>query len=174
MRFASGFCLAAAVLLLAACSGSSAQVDFSRHEQPAAPTVTTSTSAGVLRLAVASVISPLPTSDLYQQLADYLGDKLDRPVELVQGKTYAEINDLVKSGDVTLPRRPPRRQLRFQVAGSSPAAPATDIAVLEGGRGLGSGFWFGAHPWRLKPLLLGQHIREGLGRNRLAEQESLD
>src|SRR3972149_5440125 len=102
MRSASGFFLAAAVLILAACSGSSAQVDFSRHEQPAAPTVTTSTSAGVLRLAVASVLSPLPTSDLYQQLADYLGEKLDRPVELVQGKTYAEINDLGKSGDVTL------------------------------------------------------------------------
>ena len=102
MRSASGLLLAAAVLLLAACSGSSAQVDFSRHEQPAAPTVTTSTSAGALRLAIASVLSPLPTSDLYQQLADYLGEKLDRPVELVQGKTYAEINDLVKSGDVTL------------------------------------------------------------------------
>src|SRR3970040_1369537 len=102
MRFASGFCLAAAVLLLAACSGSSAQGDFSRHDERAAPTVTTSTSAGVLRLAIASVLSPLPTSDLYQQLADYLGRKLDRPVELVQGKTYAEINDLVKSGDVTL------------------------------------------------------------------------
>src|SRR3970040_1621896 len=102
MRFASGFCLAAAVLLLAACSGSSAQVDFSRHEQPAAPTVTTSTSAGALRLAIASVLSPLPTSELYQQLAGYLGDKLERAVELVQGKTYAEINDLVKSGDVTL------------------------------------------------------------------------
>ena len=67
-----------------------------------------------------------------------------------------------------------QRFRRPQVAGSTPAAPATDIAVLEGGRGLSSGFWFGAHPWRLKPLLLGQHIREGLGRNRLTKQESLD
>src|SRR3990170_6874835 len=91
-----------AVLVLSACGGSGAQVDFSRHEQPAAPTVTTSASAGVLRLAIASVLSPVATSDLYGELADYLGDKLDRPVELVQGKTYAEINDLVKSGDVTL------------------------------------------------------------------------
>ena len=31
-----------------------------------------------------------------------MGEKLNTPVELVQGKTYAEINDLVKSGDVTL------------------------------------------------------------------------
>ena len=100
-RLVIGVIAGLAALSLIACSGSSAQVDFSRHEQPAAPTVTTSTS-DVVRLAIASVLSPLPTSDLYQQLADYLGEKLDRPVELVQGKTYAEINDLVKSGDVTL------------------------------------------------------------------------
>ena len=102
VRSASVVFLAAAALILAACSGGSAQVDFSRQEQPTASAVTTPTSAGVVRLAIASVLSPLPTSDLYQQLADYLGEKLDRPVELVQGKTYAEINDLVKSGDVTL------------------------------------------------------------------------
>src|SRR3972149_9874497 len=102
MRSASGFLIAAAVVLLAACSGGSAQVDFSRQEQPTPSAVTTPTSAGVLRLAIASVLSPLPTSDLYQQLADYLGEKLGRTVELVQGKTYAEINDLGKSGDVTL------------------------------------------------------------------------
>ena len=102
MRSASGFLIAAAVLLLAACSGSSAQVDFSRHEQPAASTATTSTSAALPRLAIASVLSPAATSDLYAEPADYLGEKLGRPVELVLGKTYAEINDLVKSGDVTL------------------------------------------------------------------------
>jgi phosphonate transport system substrate-binding protein len=55
-----------------------------------------------MRMAVAPVFSPLPTFTLYQQLADYMGEKLGRPVELVQGKTYAEINDLVKSGDVAL------------------------------------------------------------------------
>ncbi|KKL93098.1 hypothetical protein LCGC14_1878110, partial [marine sediment metagenome] len=31
----------------------------------------------------------------------YVGDALAMPVELIQGKTYAEINDLVRSGDVT-------------------------------------------------------------------------
>ena len=102
MRSASVVFLAAAALILAACSGGSAQVDFSRQEQPTPSAVTTPASSSVVRLAIASVLSPLPTSDLYQQLAEYLGEKLGRPVELVQGKTYAEINDLVKSGDVTL------------------------------------------------------------------------
>lgn len=55
-----------------------------------------------LRIAVAPVLSARPTSSLYQQLATYVGAKLGRPVELVQGKTYAEINDLLKSGEVTV------------------------------------------------------------------------
>lgn len=39
---------------------------------------------------------------MYDELADYLGQKLGRRVELVQGKTYNEINDRIKSGDVML------------------------------------------------------------------------
>jgi len=53
-------------------------------------------------MAIAPVLSPLATSYRYHQLADYLTEKLGEEVELVQGKTYAEINDLVKSGDATL------------------------------------------------------------------------
>lgn len=39
---------------------------------------------------------------MYPELVAYLGRRLGRPAELVQGKTYAEINDLVRTGDVTL------------------------------------------------------------------------
>jgi len=54
-------------------------------------------------MAVAPVISPRETfNSRYRDLLNYLGDKLGLPVELVQGKTYAEINDLVRTGDVTL------------------------------------------------------------------------
>jgi len=56
----------------------------------------------VLRVAVAPVNSPRETLTLYQGLVTYLGQRLGRPAELLQGKTYAEINDLVRSGDVTL------------------------------------------------------------------------
>jgi phosphonate transport system substrate-binding protein len=88
-------------LLAAACSSGAATIDFSQvEEQPTAQAAVP--SGNTIRMAVAPVLSPLPTFTLYQQLADYMGDKLGRPVELVQGKTYAEINDLVKSGDVAL------------------------------------------------------------------------
>ncbi len=55
-----------------------------------------------LRVAVAAVISPKGTVESYQPLLDYLAAKLDRPVELIQRRTYAEINDLVESGFVDM------------------------------------------------------------------------
>jgi phosphonate transport system substrate-binding protein len=99
---ALGLLVVVVLATLAGCGGDTAQVDFSRHEPPAADAVAPSPSSGALRMAVAPVLSPLATSFRYQQLADYMAEKLGEQVELVQGKTYAEINDLVKSGDATL------------------------------------------------------------------------
>jgi len=55
-----------------------------------------------LRVAVAGVISPKETFKTYQDLLQYLGTRLDRPVELVQRKTYAEINNLIRDGGIDL------------------------------------------------------------------------
>jgi phosphonate transport system substrate-binding protein len=99
--------LAIFVVLLGAdlaCSDGKAQIDFSQPEVVAGASQppSTGTLTSTLRLAVAPVLSARVTSALYQQLADYLSARLRRPVELVQGKTYAEINDLVKTGDITV------------------------------------------------------------------------
>ena len=94
------------VLLLSSCGPGyeGERIDLSRPEER--PTETPSAlprGQPVLRMAVAPVISPRETfTSSYQELLEYLGQKLGMPVELVQGKTYAEINDLVRSGDVTL------------------------------------------------------------------------
>jgi phosphonate transport system substrate-binding protein len=53
-----------------------------------------------LRLAVAAVISPQGTFESYSALAAYLSEKIGRPVELVQRRTYAEVNDLIENGEV--------------------------------------------------------------------------
>ncbi len=56
----------------------------------------------VIRMAVAPVISPRETfNSRYLDLLEYVGREIGLPVELVQGKTYAEINDMVRTGDVT-------------------------------------------------------------------------
>lgn len=55
-----------------------------------------------VRMAVAAVLSPEGNVDSYAGLARYLGDRLGRPVEIVQRRTYAEVNDLVAGGLVDL------------------------------------------------------------------------
>jgi len=90
------------VLAGAACQDDGVVIDFARHEASPRVAQNPGGEASPLRIAVAPVLSPKPTSTLYQQLATYIGMKLGRSVELVQGKTYAEINDLLKSGDITV------------------------------------------------------------------------
>jgi phosphonate transport system substrate-binding protein len=55
-----------------------------------------------LRVSVAAVISPRSTVESYQPLLSYLSDRLGRPVELVQRRTYAETNTLIEQGQVDL------------------------------------------------------------------------
>lgn len=55
-----------------------------------------------LRVAIAAVISPQGTAESYAPLVDYLGERLKRPIEILQRRTYAEINELLRTGDVDL------------------------------------------------------------------------
>lgn len=51
---------------------------------------------GALKIAVAAMVTPRETLDIYRQILDYIGVRLGQPVELVQRKTYAEVNDLLR------------------------------------------------------------------------------
>jgi phosphonate transport system substrate-binding protein len=64
--------------------------------------VAASFATDLLRIAIAPVYSPRQNLALYQDLVSYLGQKLNRPAQLVQGKTYDEINNLVRDGTVAL------------------------------------------------------------------------
>ncbi len=58
--------------------------------------------ADALRVAVAAVLAPQGTVVSYTPLLNYLGEHLGRPVALVQRQTYAEVNDLIKVGEIEL------------------------------------------------------------------------
>lgn len=53
-----------------------------------------------LKVAVAAMISPKDTFIYYRQFLNYLGDQLGRKTQLVQRKTYGEINALFRKGEV--------------------------------------------------------------------------
>ncbi len=55
-----------------------------------------------LRVAVAAILSPQGTEASYQNLLDYLGEKLGVEVQMVQRRTYQEINELIARGSIDL------------------------------------------------------------------------
>ncbi|MEJ5239688.1 MAG: phosphate/phosphite/phosphonate ABC transporter substrate-binding protein [Anaerolineales bacterium] len=61
-----------------------------------------SNAAAPLRVAVAAVISPQGTVESYASLLTYIESRLGRPIELVTGANYAEVNDLLRAGEVDL------------------------------------------------------------------------
>ena len=96
---ATGFLL----LVVSGCSGDTEKVtvDFSKTVPVARPGAQGSSNPP-LRVAVAAMVSPKETLELYRQLLTYLGHQLGKEVELVQRKTYAEVNELLGKGLIDL------------------------------------------------------------------------
>ncbi len=93
--------LASWAWLLSACAGGPEQAVISLSDLQPLPAPDRQ-DVLPLRVAVAAVISPQGTAESYQALLDYVGASLGRPVELVQRRTYAEINELIGRGEVDL------------------------------------------------------------------------
>lgn len=53
-----------------------------------------------LRIAVGGMITPKAGYGYYRQFLDYIGEKVGMPVDFVDRDNYAEINELVHTGDV--------------------------------------------------------------------------
>lgn len=97
----------AAVFILTAwaygCGGDGDRVvvDFEKTVASARPRDTASRNPP-LRVAVAAMISPRETFDLYRQLLEYLSRQTGQDLEFVQRRTYGEINELLRRGDLDL------------------------------------------------------------------------
>ncbi len=84
------------VVLVTACAQHGPFVDLSQLE----PVDVQVPQTAPVRVAVASVVTPARGFRTYQALVDYLARKLGRPVEMVQRASYAETNELVRTGRV--------------------------------------------------------------------------
>jgi phosphonate transport system substrate-binding protein len=76
-------------------------VDFSKTVPVARPG-DRSSKGPVFRVAVAAMISPKETFEHYRQLLAYIARKMDRDLEIVQRKTYGEIDELLRRGEIDL------------------------------------------------------------------------
>lgn len=91
------------ILLAGGCSRDDEKVvvDFSKTV-PAARPGDGASHDPPLRVAVAAMISPRETFNLYRQLLEYIGRKSGRRLEFVQRKTYGEIDELLGKGQIDL------------------------------------------------------------------------
>ncbi len=60
----------------------------------------TSACAQTLRAGVASMITPVSAVKYYQQVIEYLGEKLGRPAEMIHRTTYDEIDVMLKNNEL--------------------------------------------------------------------------
>jgi phosphonate transport system substrate-binding protein len=97
-----GLALILLLLVLSGCAASAATPEKTRIDLTALEPLPVRFNEGIvpLRVSVAAVVSPRGTAESYQPLLEYLSEALDRPVELVQRRTYQETNDLIEDGEV--------------------------------------------------------------------------
>ena len=91
------------LLFAVGCSGDgdSKAVDFSDTVQVARPGERPSDNR-YLRVAVGAMISPKETAVYYRQILDYISSHIGKESELIQRKTYDEINELFGKGEIDL------------------------------------------------------------------------
>lgn len=53
-----------------------------------------------VKVAIASVISPKDSIEYYEGMIQYISKKLGGPVKIVHRRTYREINDMIKNGEI--------------------------------------------------------------------------
>lgn len=91
------------VALLVGCGANQDLPQISIHEVEENPMVNNRyEQEEPLKVAVSAIISAKETIIYYEDLINYLGQALNRPIEIVQRKTYGEINDLLRVGQVDL------------------------------------------------------------------------
>jgi phosphonate transport system substrate-binding protein len=100
MRF---LCALACLLVLGACGGDAeySRVDFDAKIDVAQPADKDPERPRML-VAVAAMISPKETFIYYRELIDYIVTRLGYDAELVQRKTYGEVNALLAKGSIDL------------------------------------------------------------------------
>lgn len=55
-----------------------------------------------LKIGVAAMISPKETVKFYKEIVDYIGKKMEIPVEMVQKESYDEMDKLLEKGEVSI------------------------------------------------------------------------
>ena len=53
-----------------------------------------------IKIGVASMVTPVDAVKYYQEIIDYIGEQINQPVQMIQRRTYEEMDLLLEKGDV--------------------------------------------------------------------------
>ncbi|MBI5233332.1 MAG: phosphate/phosphite/phosphonate ABC transporter substrate-binding protein [Deltaproteobacteria bacterium] len=67
-----------------------------------APSECHSEQGPAVKIGVASMITPVDTVRYYQDVVDYIGEQIKRPVRMVHRRTYGEMDSLLERGEVNV------------------------------------------------------------------------
>jgi phosphonate transport system substrate-binding protein len=97
------FFLICICLLLGSCNQDpeAVLVDFTKTRPVQKPDTSESSSSSI-KVAIAAMFSPKDTFQYYRDLLDYLGRRTGLKIELIQRKTYGEINRMLAEGQLHL------------------------------------------------------------------------
>lgn len=83
------------ILLISGCVDKKDKIDLSVTQE-----TNTSFNEPVVRVAIASVVSPKESYEYYGEMIQYISQKLGGEVKIIQKRSYQEINDLVKNKEI--------------------------------------------------------------------------
>ncbi|MBI5074223.1 MAG: phosphate/phosphite/phosphonate ABC transporter substrate-binding protein [Nitrospirae bacterium] len=91
------------ILMAASCKRSDEKVvTVNLAEKMETPAGTKPLNGAPLKIAIAAVISPRETAAYYDQMMQYVSSKMGKPVEIIQKKTYQEVNDLLEKKEIAI------------------------------------------------------------------------
>lgn len=55
-----------------------------------------------IKIGVASMVTPVDAVKYYQEIIDYIGEQINQPVQMVQRRTYEEMDSLLERGEIKI------------------------------------------------------------------------
>ncbi|MFA4955513.1 MAG: phosphate/phosphite/phosphonate ABC transporter substrate-binding protein [Candidatus Methanoperedens sp.] len=83
------------LVLISGCVDKTEKIDLSVVEEP--QKIVNDTA---VRVAIASVVSPKESYEYYEDMIQYISQKIGGSVKIVQRRSYKEINDLIKNNEI--------------------------------------------------------------------------
>lgn len=83
------------IILISGCVNKTEKINLSIVQEPEI-----SFNDPIVKVAIASVVSPKESYEYYEEMIRYISRKLGGKVEIIQRRSYQEINDLIKNEEI--------------------------------------------------------------------------